>query len=154
MLEALSLAKQAYALGEVPVGAVVVKDGNIISRAFNMRETNKNALLHAETEAVYKACEALKSWRLCGCDLYVTLEPCAMCAGAIINARISNVYFGAYDKTAGCCGSVVNLFEIKGNYRPKYFGGLLEDDCSHLLTEFFANKRNEIFNTKTGVLDL
>ena len=143
MLEALELAKKAYLIGEVPVGAVIVKDGKIIARSFNRRETDRNALFHAETDAVYKACEYLNSWRLCGCDLYVTLEPCAMCAGAIVNSRISNVYFGAYDKTAGCCGSVVNLFELKGNYRPKYFGGLLEDECSKLLTEFFTNKRKE-----------
>lgn len=141
MQEALSLAKQAAELGEVPVGAVIVKDGEIISRGFNRRETGKNALLHAEIEAINGACRKLGGWRLWQCEIYVTLEPCPMCAGAIINARIPQVFFGAYDPNNGACGSAVNLLELPKNFRPKATGGVLEEECRQVLTDFFKRLR-------------
>lgn len=144
MKEALIEARKAYELGEVPIGAVVVKNGEIISRAHNRRETGKNALLHAETEAIFKACEKLGGWRLWECELYVTLEPCPMCAGAIVNARIPKVYFGAYDSKNGACGSSLNLFCMANNFRPEYTGGIMEYECSQLIKEFFAELRNKL----------
>lgn len=144
MRAALNEAQKAYELGEVPIGAVIVKDGEIISKAYNRRETGKNALLHAETEAIFKACEKLGGWRLWECELYVTLEPCPMCAGAIVNARIPKVYFGAYDEKNGACGSSLNLFEMKNNFRPEYTGGILEEECSGLIKNFFTELRNKL----------
>lgn len=141
MQEALKLAKQAYDEGEVPVGAVIVKDGEIIATGRNRRETAKNALCHAEIEAINNACNALSGWRLWECDIYVTLEPCPMCCGAIVNARIPNVYFGAYDKNFGCCGSTLNILELENTFRPNYQGGILEDECSKILSNFFKNLR-------------
>jgi len=138
---ALKEAQKAYDLGEIPVGAIITKNDEIISSAFNRRETGKNAVFHAETEAIYKACEKLGGWRLWECSLYVTLEPCPMCAGAIVNARIPNVYFGAYDAKNGACGSALNLFEMAENYRPVYQGGLLEEECSNLIKNFFKDLR-------------
>lgn len=134
-------AKIAASLGEVPVGAVVVKGDEVISSAYNRRETGKNALFHAETEAIYKACEKLGGWRLWECRLYVTLEPCPMCAGAIVNARIPEVYFGAYDSKNGACSSNLRVFDMENNFRPKYEGGILEAECSALITQFFKNLR-------------
>lgn len=142
MREAISLAKKAATEGEVPVGAVVVRGGEIVGRGYNKREYGKNALFHAELEAINEACTSLSGWRLWECDLYVTLEPCPMCAGAIINSRIRNVYFGASDNKAGSVGSVINLFEYPFNHKPNYVGGILEDECSSLLSEFFKALRD------------
>ena len=139
---ALEEARQAYRLGEVPIGAVITKGDEIITTAMNRRETGKNALFHAETEAIYKACERLGGWRLWECKLYVTLEPCPMCAGAIVNARIPEVYFGAYDIKNGACGSYINLLETENNFRPKFTGGILEEECSGLIKQFFREMRN------------
>lgn len=143
MEQALALAKEAYDEGEVPVGAVIVKDGEIISTGRNRRETSKNALSHAEIEAINKACEKLGGWRLWECDIYVTLEPCPMCSGAIVNARIPNVYFGAYDKNFGCCGSTLNILEMPNSFHPHFEGGIMEDECSKILTDFFKNLRKK-----------
>lgn len=141
MRAALRLAKKAASEGEVPVGCVVVHDGQIVGRGRNRRETKKNALGHAEIEAIHKACRKLGGWRLHECDLYVTLEPCPMCTGAIINARIQTVYFGAPDPKAGSCGSVVNLFDLPYNHKPKLVSGLLEQDCVDELQAFFRALR-------------
>ncbi|MCQ2462471.1 MAG: tRNA adenosine(34) deaminase TadA [Clostridia bacterium] len=143
MKEALSLAAQAAEEGEVPVGAVVVKDGVIVGRGRNRRENAKNALAHAEIEAINEACNALHGWRLWQCDLYVTLEPCPMCTGAIINARIKRVFFGAYDKKAGSCGSVTDLTLLGYNHKPEIHGGIMEDECSAVLSEFFKKLRKK-----------
>ncbi|MBQ5347068.1 MAG: nucleoside deaminase [Ruminococcus sp.] len=142
MKEALKQAKIAFELGEVPVGAVITKGDEIISTAYNRRETGKNALFHAETEAIYKACEKLGGWRLWECSLYVTLEPCPMCAGAIVNARIPKVYFGASDFKNGACGSYINLLDTAYNFRPEVTGGILGDECTALIKEFFIKLRN------------
>lgn len=141
MREALKLARLAGEQGEVPVGAVVVKNGRIIGEGYNLRERDKNALAHAEVVAIHRACEALGGWRLSGCDLYVTLEPCPMCAGAVINSRVRRVFFGARDDRAGSCGSLVNLFELPYNHRPEYEGGVLAEECGALLKEFFDRLR-------------
>lgn len=141
MKAALKLAEKAAMQGEVPVGAVVVCDGKIVGRGYNKREGKKNALCHAELEAISKACSKLGGWRLHRCDLYVTLEPCPMCAGAIVNARIKTVYFGADDPKAGACGSVLNLFEMPLNHHPEMIQGLLKTECTQALTVFFQNLR-------------
>ncbi len=146
MLEALELAKQAAAEGEVPVGCVVVCDGKIVGRGRNRREKDKNALAHAEVEAISDACRSLGGWRLWKCTLYVTLEPCPMCAGAIINARIPRVVYGARDDKAGSCGSVCDLFSMKYNHHPQVESGILEEACAGLLREFFAKLRLELSN--------
>ena len=138
---AISLAQEAAQDGEVPIGAVVVREGQIISTGRNRREKGKNALLHAELEAIYSACKALGGWRLWQCELFVTLEPCPMCAGAIINARLRRVVYGAKDAKAGSCGSVINLFELPYNHKPACEGGLLAEECAALLTEFFTGLR-------------
>lgn len=144
MKEALKQAKKAAAIGETPIGAVIVRDGEIIARGYNKRETKKNALLHAEIIAVDRACKKLGGWRLPGCDMYVTLEPCPMCAGAIVNARIENVYFGAYDYKSGCAGSKTDLF-APGlfNHDVNVTGGVMEEECSALLSDFFRTLRNK-----------
>ena len=141
MQEALSLATEAAAEGEVPVGCVVTLEDRIVGRGRNRREVGKNALAHAELEAISQACRTLGGWRLWRCTLYVTLEPCPMCAGAIINARIPRVVYGARDAKAGSCGSVVDLFALPFNHRPVVEQGLLEDQCSQLLSQFFRNLR-------------
>ncbi|MFU0831924.1 MAG: tRNA-specific adenosine deaminase [Oscillospiraceae bacterium] len=141
MREAILLAREASAQGEVPVGAVVVRNGEIVARGRNRRENGKNALYHAELEAIDGACRALGGWRLWQCELFVTLEPCPMCAGAIINARLRRVVFGARDPKAGSCGSVVNLFELPYNHKPQLLGGVLEEECSALLKDFFRRLR-------------
>jgi tRNA(adenine34) deaminase len=124
------------------VGAVIVRGGKIIASAYNRREKKQNALYHAEILAIDKACKKLKTFRLNECDLYVTLEPCAMCAGAIINARISAVYFGAYDQKRGCAGSLYNLLQDKNfNHNPLVVGGIMEETCANILTNFFESKR-------------
>ena len=141
MREALRLAEEASRKGEVPVGAVVARDGVIVGRGRNRRETGRNALAHAELEAIDQACRTLGGWRLFGCALYVTLEPCPMCAGAIINARLDRVVYGAADPKAGSCGSVVNLFTLPYNHRPLWEGGLLREECAAQLTGFFRSLR-------------
>ena len=143
MSEALKLAKEAFLEGEVPVGAVVVKDGEIISTGRNRREKTKNALSHAEIEAINAACEKLGGWRLWQCDIYVTLEPCPMCSGAIVNARIPNVYFGAYDKNFGCCGSTLNILEMPNSFHPNFEGGIMEKECSDIISDFFKKLRQK-----------
>ena len=140
---ALELAKKAGDSGEVPVGAVIVdKNGEIVSKAYNLRETQKNAVAHAELIAIENACDVLGGWRLSGCTLYVTLEPCPMCAGAIVNSRVDRVVFGAYDMQAGCCGSVVNFNAYPFNHSFDILGGVMEDECREVLTEFFNKRRN------------
>lgn len=141
MKAALKLAQKAADEGEVPVGAVIVHDGKIVGRGRNRRETKKNALYHAEIEAIDKACKKLGGWRLHQCDLYVTLEPCPMCAGAIINARIKNLYYGAKDEKAGSCGTMVNLFDFAYNHKPSVSAGLMEEECSNILKSFFKALR-------------
>ena len=141
MQAALALAKEAAAEGEVPVGCVIVRKGQIVGRGRNRRETGKTALGHAEIEAISEACQALGGWRLWECTLYVTLEPCPMCAGAIINARIPRVVYGASDAKAGSCGSVCNLFSMEYNHHPTVEKGLLEAECAALLQEFFSELR-------------
>ena len=138
---ALEEARKAAALGEVPVGAVVARDGEIISAAHNTRETEKNALHHAELLAIDAACKKLGGWRLWQCTLYVTLEPCPMCAGAIVNARIPRVYYGARDETMGACGGVLNLFMERFPFRPALVGGILKDECRAVLADFFRTLR-------------
>ena len=138
---ALSLAEQAAEEGEVPVGAVLVKDGTVIATGRNRRETGKNALAHAELEAINGACACLGGWRLSGCTLYVTLEPCPMCAGAIINARIDRVVYAAEDPKAGSCGSLTDLFALPYNHRPEVEKGLMEEESRVLLKGFFRRLR-------------
>lgn len=142
MSEALALAKDAMACGEVPVGAIVVdSEGNIIGRGRNRREETGNATRHAEIEAVEQACRELCDWRLEGCTLYVTLEPCPMCTGAIINARIPKLVYGLKDSNSGCCGSVINLFEERLGHKPAVYSGVLAAESAELLKEFFKNAR-------------
>lgn len=141
MLAAYEMAKLAYDDGEVPVGAVIVRNDEIVAKGRNRREKSKNALLHAEIEAIDNACKALGGWRLWNCELYVTLEPCPMCAGAIINAHIPKVYFGAYDFKNGSCGTITNLFEMPYNFKPECVGGIMADECSALLKDFFKKLR-------------
>ncbi len=138
MREALKLAAEAAAEGEVPVGCVITDGEKIVGRGRNRREKGKNALYHAELEAIDQACKALGGWRLWMCTLYVTLEPCPMCAGAIINARIPRVVYGAADAKAGSCGTLTNLFALPYNHRPRVEGGLLEEEAKKQLQEFFA----------------
>ena len=141
MREALDLAAQAAAEGEVPVGCVIVDGDQIVGRGRNRRENKKNALCHAELEAINEACSTLGGWRLWRCTLYVTLEPCPMCAGAIINARIARVVYGASDAKAGSCGSVTDLFALPFNHRPSVEGGLLEEESREQLQRFFRELR-------------
>ena len=141
MAEALRLAREAMADGDVPVGCVIVKDGQIIGRGRNRRERDGDATAHAEIEAIRAACAYLGSWRLQGCALYVTLEPCPMCAGAIINARIREVRYGAREGKSGCCGSVLNLFEERFNHHPRIYQGPLERECEGMLQTFFQSLR-------------
>ena len=141
MREALALAREAAAEGEVPVGCVIVRQGQIVGRGRNRREEDKSALAHAECEAIRNACENLGGWRLWDCTLYVTLEPCPMCAGAIINARIPRVVFGASDDKCGACGSVCDLFSMNFNHHPEVEKGVCQEQSSELLTEFFKDLR-------------
>ena len=142
MKEALKEAKKAYQKGETPIGAVIVYDGKVIARGHNKRETKKNALCHAEIMAINKACKKLGGWRLFKCDMYVTLEPCLMCAGAIVQSRIKNLYFGAYDKKGGAVGSLINIPALPDiTQKVETTGGILEDECSSLLKEFFKELR-------------
>ncbi|WP_101553039.1 nucleoside deaminase [Anaerotruncus massiliensis (ex Togo et al. 2019)] len=139
---ALELAREAARLGEVPVGAVAVWDGEVVGTGFNRRETGKNALAHAELEAIDAACRKLGGWRLHRCDLYVTLEPCPMCAGAIVNARIRRVVFGTRDPKAGCFGSVSDFAALPFNHRPEVVGGVLAEACAAELSAFFQRLRS------------
>ncbi len=141
MREAMSLAKKAQTMGEVPVGAVVVKNGEIIGRGYNTREKENSILGHAEINAINEAVKNIGDWRLEGCDLYVTLEPCPMCAGAIINARIGRVFFGAYDSVMGSFQSVADLSALGYPNSPEIHGGILEDECKKLLQSFFEELR-------------
>lgn len=141
MREALALAREALEEGEVPVGCVIVWEDRIVGRGRNRREQDRDALAHAELLAIREANRTLGGWRLHKARLYVTLEPCPMCAGGIINARIPEVYYGARDGKAGCCGSVLNLFEERFNHRPGLHGGLLEEECAQLLQAFFQRLR-------------
>ena len=144
MDEALKLAAEAAAEGEVPVVCVIVRKGEIVGRGRNRREKEKTALAHAEIEAINDACKNLGGWRLWDCTLYVTLEPCPMCAGAIVNARIPRVVFGAADKKCGACGSVCDIFSMDFNHHPSAERGLMEEEASALLAEFFRNLRLEL----------
>lgn len=142
MKAAIREAKKAQSIDEVPIGAVIVYNDQIIARAHNLRESKQNSTAHAEIIAINKACRKLKSWRLEDCTLYVTLEPCPMCTGAIIQSRIKRVVFGAYDPKGGCLGSCTNLMEVKGfNHYSDILGGVLVDDCAEILKEFFKEKR-------------
>ena len=143
MERALELAREAAEHGEVPVGCVVVKDGCIIGQGRNQREEKQDVRSHAEMEAMAEACKTLGSWRLEGCDLYVTLEPCPMCAGAIINARVGRVFYGARDEAMGACGGVLNLFMEDFPYKPQLFGNILGEESRTLLGEFFRKMREE-----------
>lgn len=143
MEAALELAKQSALEGEVPVGAVIVKDGVIVGAGRNRRELGKNALYHAEIEAIDNACKALGGWRLWQCDMYVTLEPCPMCAGAIINSRIKNLYFGALDLKAGSFGSVANFNHLPYNHKPEITSGVMAEECKAILTDFFKELRSK-----------
>ncbi len=142
MKRALSQAKKAFAEGEVPVGAVIVLDGKVVSTGRNMRDKKQIATKHAEIVAIESACKKLKSWRLNDCELYVTLEPCAMCLGACFNARLKKIHFGAYDAKGGVCGSVLDLSSVNQlNHNLSVEGGILADDCARLLKDFFAARR-------------
>ena len=144
MKAALKEAKKAELIDEVPIGCVIVKDDKIICRAHNMRENQQNPLGHAELIAINKASKKLKSWRLDGCELYVTLEPCIMCSGAIIQSRIPKVYFGAYDPKGGALGSSINVLEANNiNHHPEVFGGILLEECSSIITNYFKIKRQK-----------
>lgn len=141
---ALLQAQKAFKKDEVPVGAVIVKNGKVIAQAYNKREKKQNALYHAELLAIDKACKKLKTFRLTDCELYVTLEPCPMCAGAIINARLKQVVFGAYDKKRGCVGSIYNLLQDdRFNHNPQVVGGVMEQQCAELMSNFFKTKRHK-----------
>ena len=144
MEEALALAREAFADGEVPVGCVIAKGDQIVGRGRNRREKGKSALAHAEIEAIDEACRALGGWRLWECTLYVTLEPCPMCAGAILNARIPRVVYGARDAKCGAVRSVCSLFSMEFNHHPQVEQGVLEQPCAALLTEFFQKLRVEL----------
>ena len=144
MEEALKLAKEAFDEGEVPVGCVIVKGDRIVGRGRNRREGDKSALAHAEIEAIAQACKTLGGWRLWQCTLYVTLEPCPMCAGAILNARIPRVVYGASDKKCGAVRSVCSLFDMSFNHHPAVECGIRETECAELLTEFFQKLRVEL----------
>lgn len=142
MKEALKEAKKAYEKLEIPVGAVIVKDGKIIARAHNLKESKKDTTKHAEILAIQKASKKLQSWRLIDCDMYVTLEPCSMCAGALINARMHKLYIGTLDKKTGACGSVLNLLEdYKFNHKVEVEKGIMQKECEEILKKFFKNLR-------------
>lgn len=142
MAEALALAREAAEAGEVPVGCVIVREGVVVGRGRNRREEKQSTLSHAEMEAIREANRTLGSWRLEDCALYVTLEPCPMCAGAILNARIPRVYYGARDRVMGACGGVLNLFMEDFPNRPALVGGILEEPCREVLTRFFQAQRS------------
>ncbi len=149
MKEAIRQAKKAYALGEVPIGCVIVYEGRIIGRGYNRRNTDKNTLAHAEITAIKKASKKIGDWRLEGCSLYVTLEPCQMCAGAIVQARIDEVVMGSMNPKAGCGGSILNILEMpEFNHQVKVTRGVLVEECSALLTDFFKELRVRVKKEK------
>ena len=154
MAQALALAREAAAAGEVPVGCVIVRRGVVIGRGRNRREERGSALSHAEVEAIAQANRALGDWRLSDCALYVTLEPCPMCAGAILNARIPRVYYGARDSVMGACGGVLNLFMEDFPNRPALVGGILEAECRQALTDFFQGLREESSQIRGSVPEI
>ncbi len=147
---AIEQAKISASELEVPVGAVIVRNGEVVSVGRNRREIGKNALAHAEIEAIDLACKKLGGWRLWECEMFVTLEPCPMCTGAIINSRIRRLVFGASDYKAGSCGSVINLFDLPYNHKPEVVSDFMQDECSSLLTEFFADLRKRKNENKTS----
>lgn len=148
---ALELARQAYEINEVPVGAIVVKKstGKIIGKGYNRREIDKNPLAHAEIAAIKQAAETLGGWRLLDCDIYVTLEPCPMCCGAIINSRIERVIFGAFDSKSGSVESIINIFDLPFNHKPKIVSGIMQKECSEILSDFFTELRKRLKNKKS-----
>ena len=151
MREAIKQAKKAEKLGEVPIGCVIVYEDKIIGRGYNRRMTDKSTLSHAEIKAIKKACKVIGDWRLEGCTLYVTLEPCQMCAGAIVQARIPRVVIGCMNPKAGCGGSILNLLEMKEfNHQTQVSRGVLEEQCSHMLTDFFKQLRKSASHRKIG----
>ena len=141
MRRCLELATEAAALGEIPVGALVVKDGVIVGEGYNRRETDADATAHAEILAIRAACKTLNTWRLSGCTLFVTLEPCPMCTGAILQSRIDTLVFGAFDPKSGCCGGLCRLIDEAFESRPAIYGGVLKENCAGILTEFFEKIR-------------
>lgn len=141
MKQALKEAQKAYDKEEIPVGAIIVKNGKIISRGYNLKETKLNTIKHAEIIAIEKASKKLNSWRLEGCEMYVTLEPCSMCAGAIINSRIKKVYIGTMDEKTGACGSVLNIFEYNFNHKVEQENGILKNECKEIIQKFFRELR-------------
>ena len=147
---ALELDRQAYEINEVPVGAIVVKKstGKIIGKGYNRREIDKNPLAHAEIAAIKQAAETLGGWRLLDCDIYVTLEPCPMCCGAIINSRIERVIFGAFDSKSGSVESIINMFDLPFNHKPKIVSGIMQKECSEILSDFFTELRKRLKNKK------
>ncbi len=149
MNAALKEAKKAYDILEVPVGCVIVKDGKIIAKAHNKRETSQTTTAHAEILAINKACKKIGSWRLNDCDMYVTLEPCSMCSGAIIQSRIKNLYFGAYDEKTGAAGSVLNLFEIPFNHKVNVISEVNKTECENIIKMFFKNLRDNKKNIES-----
>lgn len=151
MQRAIELAGKAYSVGEVPIGAVVVsrrknRFGEIVGEGFNNRESGNNPVGHAEIIAIQKASVTLNDWRLSGCDLYVTLEPCPMCCGAVINSRIERLYFGAFDEKAGSVYSVQEMFRFPYNHKPEIYAGIMEDECSIILSDFFRKLRKKSFD--------
>lgn len=151
MQRAIELAGKAYSVGEVPIGAVVVsrrknRFGEIVGEGFNNRESGNNPVGHAEIIAIQKASITLNDWRLSGCDLYVTLEPCPMCCGAVINSRIERLYFGAFDEKAGSVYSVQEMFRFPYNHKPEIYAGIMEDECSIILSDFFRKLRKKSFD--------
>lgn len=144
MAEAIAEAKKANSINEVPIGAVIVYQNKIIARGYNRRNSLKNSLAHAEIIAIDEASKYIADWRLENCDIYITLEPCSMCAGAILQSRMSKVIFGARNPKAGCAGSVVNILQTDGfNHRVEIVSGILENECSNMMTEFFKQFRNK-----------
>lgn len=144
MNRAISLAKKAEEKDEVPIGAVIVKDGKVLATGYNRTENTQIATRHAEITAIERACKKLKSWRLDDCEMYITLEPCPMCAGAIVNARVKKVYFGAYEKKSGSAESKFGILTDSGlNHKTEYQGGVMEEECSKMLKEYFKKKRKE-----------
>ena len=141
----------AYEINEVPVGAIVVKKstGKIIGKGYNRREIDKNPLAHAEIAAIKQAAETLGGWRLLDCDIYVTLEPCPMCCGAIINSRIERVIFGAFDSKSGSVESIINMFDLPFNHKPKIVSGIMQKECSEILSDFFTELRKRLKNKKS-----
>ncbi len=152
MKKALKQAKVCEKYGEVPVGAVIVKNGKVIARGHNMRESAQMATAHAEHIAIDRACKKLRSWRLTGCTLYVTLEPCIMCAGAIVNSRIDRVVIGTPDKKAGAMGGIVDVLSLPVNHKPEVTFGVLQDECREILKNFFARlRKGPVFNKNLKV---